>query len=108
MLPSGWQRWLGGQLFAQLQQAQQEVERLRSLRLEGKAGGGQVRAVVSGLGELLEVHLDPQLLKPEERETLQDLIVVAVREAMGKAEEAQRERLQEMLRQLPLGNLLGR
>jgi DNA-binding protein YbaB len=67
-----------------------------------------VRAVVSGLGELLEVHLDPQLLKPEERETLQDLIVVAVREAMGKAEEAQRERLQEMLRQLPLGNLLGR
>lgn len=108
MLPSGWQRWLGGQLFAQLQQAQQEVKRLRSLRLEGQAGGGQVRAVVSGLGELLEVHLDPQLLKPEERETLQDLIVVAVREAMGKAEEAQRERLQEMLRQLPLGNLLGR
>jgi DNA-binding YbaB/EbfC family protein len=108
MLPSGWQRWLGGQLFAQLQQAQQEVERLCSLRLEGQAGGGQVRAVVSGLGELLEVHLDPQLLKPEERETLQDLIVVAVREAMGKAEEAQRERLQEMLRQLPLGNLLGR
>jgi DNA-binding protein YbaB len=34
--------------------------------------------------------------------------VVAVREAMGKAEEAQRERLQEMLRRLPLGNLLGR
>ena len=108
MLPGGWQRLLSGPLLHQLQQAQQEIEQLRSLRLEGQAGGGQVRAVVSGLGELMEVHLDPKLLQPEERETLQDLFVVAVREAMGKAEEAQRERLQAVLRQLPFGGLLGR
>lgn len=108
MLSGGLQRWLGSQLFAHIQQAQQEIEQLRALRLEGQAGGGQVHAVVSGLGELLEVHIDPQSLTPEGRETLQDLIVVAVREAMRKAEEVQRERLQSVLRQLPFGGLLGR
>ncbi len=107
MLPSGLQRLLGPQLAKLQEQAQQVLEELRSLRIEGQAGGGAVRAIVSGMGELQSVHIDPQLLNPDEVEVLQDLIVVAVRDAMRNAEAVQQQKTQEMLRSLPFGGLLG-
>ncbi|MCS7192232.1 MAG: YbaB/EbfC family nucleoid-associated protein [Armatimonadetes bacterium] len=107
MLPQGLQRLLGSQ-FAKLQeQANQALEELKAMRIEGQAGGGSVKAVVSGLGELQAVQIDPKLINPEDAEILQDLIVVAVREAMRNAEAVQQQKMQTLLQSLPLGGLLG-
>jgi DNA-binding YbaB/EbfC family protein len=107
MLPQGLQRLLGSQ-FAKLQeQANQVLEELKAMRIEGQAGGGAVRAVVSGMGELQSVHIDPKLLNPEDAEILQDLIVVAVRDAMRNAEAVQQQKMQSLLQSLPFGGILG-
>lgn len=107
MLPSALQRLLGPQLVKMQEKANQVAQELREMRLEGQAGGGSVRALVSGSGELQEVNIDPDLLNPEELELLQDLIVVAIRDAMKKAEEVQQQKAREILRGFPLGGLLG-
>jgi len=107
MLPQGLQRLLGSQ-FAKLQeQANQVLEELKAMRIEGQAGGGAVRAVVSGMGELQSVQIDPKLLNPEDAEILQDLIVVAVRDAMRNAEAVQQQKMQSLLQSLPFGGILG-
>ena len=107
MLPNSLQQLLGKHFLRWQEQAQKMAERLQTMRLEGQAGGGQVRAIVTGTGELLEIHIDPQLLMPENHDLLEDLIVVAVRDAVRQAEETQRQQFQEMLGQLPLGGLFG-
>lgn len=107
MLPQGLQRLLGAQ-FAKLQeQANQVLEELKAMRVEGQAGGGAVRAIVSGMGELQSIHIDPKLLNPEDAEILQDLIVVAVRDAVRNAEVVQQQKLQALLQSMPFGGLLG-
>ncbi|MER3501290.1 MAG: hypothetical protein IMHGJWDQ_001853 [Candidatus Fervidibacter sp.] len=107
MLPQGLQRLLGSQLAKLQEQANQVLEELRSMRIEGQAGGGAVRAVVSGMGELQSIHIDPKLLNPDDLELLQDLLVVAVREAMRNAEAVQQQKTQELLRSLSFGGLFG-
>lgn len=66
---------------------QQAQEKLGEERIEGTAGGGLVRAVVSGHKEVLEIHLDKEVVDPEDIEMLQDLIVIAINEAMEKVDE---------------------
>jgi DNA-binding protein YbaB len=59
------------------------------------------------MGELQSVHIDPKLLNPEDAEILQDLIVVAVRDAMRNAEAVQQQKMQSLLQSLPFGGILG-
>ncbi|MCS7265718.1 MAG: YbaB/EbfC family nucleoid-associated protein [Armatimonadetes bacterium] len=107
MLPQGLQKLLGSQFVKLQEQANQVLDELRAMHIEGQAGGGSVKAIVSGLGELKEVHIDPKLLNPEDVEILQDLIVIAVREAMRNAEAVQQQKMQTLLQSLPLGGFLG-
>jgi len=107
MLPQGLQRLLGSQFVKLQEQTNQVLEELKAMRIEGQAGGGAVRAVVSGMGELQSVHIDPQLLNPDDVEILQDLIVVAVRDAMKNAEAVQQQKMQSLLQSLPFGSMLG-
>ena len=69
---------------AQVQQAQEE---LASTELEGTAGGGLVRAVVSGAGEVLRIRIDPQAVDPDDLESLEDLVLAAVRAGQEAAHE---------------------
>lgn len=71
-----------------LQQAQAMQEQLQAAQAElaateitGSAGGGLVSATVTGGGELLSVTIDPKVIDPDDAETLQDLVVAAVRDA---------------------------
>ncbi|MFZ5671137.1 MAG: YbaB/EbfC family nucleoid-associated protein [Pseudomonadota bacterium] len=59
---------------ARLAEAQEE---LKQLVLLGTAGGGVVKVMLSGAGELKGVEIDPALMEPGEHETLADLIVAA-------------------------------
>jgi len=71
---------------AQLAQAQQQLE---STTFDGSAGGGLVKAVVTGTGELTGLTIDPQTVDPDDTDTLVDLVIAAVHDASGKAAAAQ-------------------
>jgi len=66
---------------------QQVQEELATKRVEAAAGGGMVTAVVNGKHELLEIHIDKQVIDPADLEMLEDLIVAAVNQALAKSHE---------------------
>ncbi|HZC69845.1 MAG TPA: YbaB/EbfC family nucleoid-associated protein [Jatrophihabitans sp.] len=79
------------QLMKQAQKMQQELEaaqaELAAAEVTGTAGGGLVTATLTGGGELTAIAIDPKVVDPDDVETLQDLIIAAVRdahEAVGK------------------------
>lgn len=73
------------QLMKQAQQMQQQLEQaqaeLAQAQVSGSAGGGLVTATVTGTGELVSLTIDPKAVDPDDVETLQDLVVAAVRDA---------------------------
>jgi len=78
--------------------AQQE---LAETSVEGSAGGGLVRATVSGAGELLALAIDRTVVDPADVETLQDLVVAAVRDTSRVAQELAAARLGPLTGGLP-------
>lgn len=78
-------------MMKQMQKMQKKMaeaqEELGEKRLEGTAGGGMVKVIVSGHKEVLEVAVDPSVADPEDVEMLQDLIVIATNEALKQADE---------------------
>jgi hypothetical protein len=87
------------QLQARIQKMQQE---LAALEVEGQAGGGLVRLTMSGKGDIVRLKIDPTLLKPDEAEIVEDLVLAAARDAKSKAEAAAQERMAEVTGGLPL------
>jgi hypothetical protein len=79
------------QLMQQAQKMQRQLmaaqEELKAAVVEGSAGGGLVRATLTGSGELTAIVIDPKVIDPDDVETLQDLVVAAVRDAKREADE---------------------
>jgi DNA-binding YbaB/EbfC family protein len=75
---------------------------LESTTVDGSAGGGAVVVRLNGKGDMLHVEIEPELLKPEEREIVQDLVVAAHNEARRKVEAVAAEKMQEVTAGLPL------
>ena len=79
-------------MIKQAQKMQAEMERMQAemedKKFEATAGGGAVAVTVSGKKELLDVTISPEACDPDDVEMLQDLIIVAVNDAMKKADEA--------------------
>ncbi len=94
-------------LMQQAQRLQEEMaERQRKLeeaRIEATAGGGMVRAVVSGQGRLLQLTFSAEVVDPAEVEMLQDLAVAAVQEAQDNAQEMAKEMMADLGGGLPPG-----
>ena len=86
-----------GNLQKMAMQMQRDMERveaeLREARLEGSAGGGVVRAVVSGKQELVELHLDPDAVDPADVEMLQDLVIAAVNDAVRSSRDLEKSKM---------------
>ncbi len=82
-----------------IQTMQAELERLE---VEGQSGAGMVRVTLSAKGQLRAVAIDDQLLKPEEKQILEDLIVTAHEDARKKAERLMEEKMQGMTAGLAL------
>ena len=87
------------QLQGRMAEMQAELERTL---VEGRSGGGMVTVILSGKGDMTSVKIDPSLLKPEETEILEDLIVAAHNEAKAKVEEAMKEKMKSLTGGLPL------
>jgi nucleoid-associated protein EbfC len=85
------------QLLQQAAQMQQDLaaaqEELEQAVVTGSAGGGLVTATMSGTGELTAVTIAPAAVDPDDLETLQDLVVAAVRDASRAAQELTAERM---------------
>jgi len=81
----------------QAQQMQQQLmaaqEELAETEVEGSAGGGMVSVKMTGSGELLSVTIDPKAVDPDDVETLQDLVVAAVRDAAHNAADLTQEKM---------------
>ena len=67
-------------------------EELGTLQVEGTAGGGAVRAVVTGKQELVSLTIDPDAVDPADVEMLQDLVLAAVNDAPGERPRGSRSR----------------
>lgn len=78
------------QMMKQVQKMQRDMEKtqqeLEEKIYESSAGGGTIHVKVTGKKELIDIKLDPSIVDPEDVEMLQDLIMVAVNEAIKTAE----------------------
>jgi len=75
---------------------------LDQVEVEGASGGCLVTVKLSGKGEMKAVKIDPSLMKPEEVEILEDLLVAAHADARRKAEAIMQERMKAVAGGLPL------
>lgn len=88
-----------GQMQARMQKMQEE---LAELELEGQSGGGLVKVTITGKGDIKRVAIDPSLMKPDEAEIVEDLIVAAAADAKSKVEVVMKDKMQEVTGGLPL------
>lgn len=75
---------------AQMMKIQEE---LAKEKVEGLAGGGMVKAVADGKGDLVSIQIDPEVINPDDAEMLEDLVVAAVNEALRASKELSNERM---------------
>ncbi len=76
--------------------------KLESLVITGQSGGGLVKVTMNGKGALQSVAIDPSLMKAEEREILEDLLVAAHADAKGKVEATAADEMKSITGGLPL------
>jgi len=97
-------------LLKQAQKMQEKIQQvqdeLSNLKVDGTAGGGMVTAVANGKQEILEVHIDKQVVDPDDVEMIEDLIVAAVNQALTKAQELANEEMSKAAGGM-LGNMPG-
>jgi nucleoid-associated protein EbfC len=84
---------------AKMQEVQTELERLE---VEGQSGGGLVRVTLTAKGQMKGISLDATLLKPEDKDMLEDLIVAAHDDARKKGERLMEERMKSLTAGLPI------
>jgi DNA-binding YbaB/EbfC family protein len=85
------------QLMKQAQKMQQQMlsaqQELAETEVTGTAGGGLVTAVVTGAGEVRGVKIDPKAVDPDDVESLEDLVVAAIRDASRAAAELAEQKM---------------
>ncbi len=84
-------------MLQQVQQMQEQMskaqEELAKEVVEASAGGGMVTVRASGAGELVEIKIAPEAIDPEDPETLEDLVLAGVNEALRNAQELVQSRM---------------
>jgi len=83
-------------------------EKLGEVTVEANAGGGMVKVKANGKRELLSIDIDKDVIDPEDKEMLEDLIVAGVNKALEKAEEAGKQKMQDVYKDMmPGGGIPG-
>ena len=95
-----------GNMMKQAQQLQKKMaeaqEKLKTIEVEGLSGGGLVKVISTAKGDIKTIFVDDSLLKKEEKEIMEDLIVAAINDAKEKAELATQEEMKNVTGGLPL------
>ena len=90
---------------AKMKEAQ---DRLSEIIVEAEAGGGMVRVKANGKRQIISIELDNDVIDPDDKEMIEDLVVAGVNKALEKAEDAAKEKMQEVYKDLmPGGGLPG-
>lgn len=97
---------LGG-LFAQAQAAMEASQAAAETELTGTAGGGVVRVTATGTGEVLALSISPEVVDPTDIETLEDLIVAAMRDVTNQIQANQANAMGDLDPSAMLGGLSG-
>lgn len=84
---------------AKMQDLQAEMDRTE---VEGRSGGGLVRVTLSAQGALRALNVDASLMKPEDKEILEDLVVTAHADARRKADALREDKMKAVTAGLPL------
>lgn len=88
-----------GEMQARMKDMQDEMARAE---FDGQSGGGLVRVTLDGKGEVKRVRIDPSLMKPDDAEIVEDLIVAAANDARGKSDAAMQAKMADLTGGLPL------
>lgn len=78
------------QMQSKMMQVQKE---LADEKVEASVGGGMVSATFTGQGDIVSIKIDPEVINPEDKEMLEDLVVSAVSEGLKKSRELMSERM---------------
>jgi DNA-binding YbaB/EbfC family protein len=93
-------------MMGQVKQLQEKMQRLQeeldAAEVSASSGGGLVTVTLTAKGAMKKVEIDPSLMKPDEKEILEDLVVAAHTEARAKAERLVQEKAGELTGGLPL------
>ncbi len=87
-------------LMQQAQEMQKQLEKaseqIGATEFEGTASNGLVKVTVNGENKVLSVSIDPSILNPEDKEMIEDLVLIAVNDAISKADDLKKERFGSM------------
>lgn len=93
-------------MMKQVKDMQDRMQRLQdelgALEITGSSGGGLVSVTLTGKGDMKGIKIDPSLLKPDDAEIIEDLIVAATADAKTKVEARLQEKMSEVTGGLPL------
>jgi len=100
-----------GNLLKQAQQFQTKMaklqEELAGRTVEASSGGGMVTVVANGRQEILPITIDPEVVDRDDIEMLQDLILAAVNDALGRAKSMVNDEMGKLTQGLNLPNIPG-
>ena len=84
-------------LMKQAQKMQNDMNRvkeeLREAQVEGVSGGGMVKVTCTGEGEMLSIVISPEIIDPDDKEMLEDMVLAAVKDAMAAAAALSQEKM---------------
>lgn len=93
-------------LMKQAKEMQSKMENMQAelaeMEVEGSAGGDMVKVVMNGNGHMSSVTIDPSLLKEDETDIVEDLVMAAHNDAKTKLDAAKAEKTQELTAGLPI------
>tara|TARA_Y100000817_G_scaffold135756_1_gene106362 strand:+ start:216 stop:539 length:324 start_codon:yes stop_codon:yes gene_type:complete len=95
-----------GNMMKQAQQLQKKMaeaqDKLNDIEVEGLSGGGLVKVTATAKGNIKRIDIDDSIIKSDEKEVLEDLIVAATNDAKEKGEAAAQEQMKSLTGGLPL------
>lgn len=102
MLSNPFQKLIESQVGAMQENLQKAMQELESTTVEASVGGGVVKCVMTGTGQLLEISIDRAVVNADDVELLEDLVASAVRDCLARAAALKREKV---MAATPLGQL---
>ena len=99
-------------MFGKIQEMQSKMQetqaKLATIVVEADAGGGMVKVKANGLRQIISIKFDEDVVDPNDKEMLEDLVVAGVNKALEQAEIASKEQMQEAYKgMLPGGGIPG-
>lgn len=98
-------------LFGKINEFQSKMGELKGeltrLEITAEAGGGMVKVRANGNREIIGIKLDPDIVNPDDMEMLEDLIVAGINKALQKADQASKEKMSELTKNILPGGLPG-